>query len=110
MAKRLVIAFDFVDEKNNSLIGDLFNSNTVPLIADEVNSLDVANILMAIYRFSLDLQRFPSVCHLFPQTPYGISMEPGSKVTDISDYIYSEALHGHTPLVHLPEDDLHCGL
>ena len=48
MAKRLVIAFDFVDEENNSLIGDLFNSNTVPLVADEVNSLDVANILMAI--------------------------------------------------------------
>ena len=57
MAKRLVIAFDFVDEENNSLIGDLFNSNTVPLVADEVNSLDVANILMAIYRFLLDTFR-----------------------------------------------------
>jgi hypothetical protein len=110
MAKKLVIAFDVIDEENRSLIGDLFNSNTVPLIANEINSLDVSNILMAIYRFSLDLQGYPSTRHLFPQTPYGISMEPGSKVTDKSDRIYSEALHGHTTLVHLPKDDSRSGL
>lgn len=46
-------------------------------------------------------------CHLFPQTPYGISMEPDSKVTDKSECIFFETQHGHTRLVHLAEDDSH---
>lgn len=107
MAKRLIIAFDFVDEEGNSLINGQFNNLITPLVVDSISSMDITQMWMAICSFSNGFQRDPLIRHLFPQTPYGISMEPGSKVTDKSHRIFFETLHGHTSLVHLPEDDSH---
>lgn len=105
MAKRLVIAFDFVDEEGNSLIDGQFNNLVTPLAVNEISPMDVTDMWMFICSVANSFQRAPSIRHLFPQTPYGISMEPGSIVTDKSHRIFFETAHGHTPLVHLPKDD-----
>lgn len=110
MGKRLVIAFDFIDEEGNSLIGNDINNLVTPLAVNNITTMDITHMSMALYSFSRSFQGHPLICHLFPQTPYGISMEPDSKVTDKSDRIFFETHHGHTSLVHLPEDGLHCGL
>lgn len=109
MAKKLVIAFDFFDEEGNSLSSDHFNDMVIPLAVDEITVMDVIHMWMFIKSLTGNLLKCPLVRHLFPQTPYGISMEPGSKVTDKSDRIFFEYLSGHTRLVYPLKDGLHDG-
>lgn len=110
MAIRLVIAFDFIDEEGKSLINGQFNNLITPLAVNEISTPDITHMWMSILRYADSFQTNPLICHLFPQTPYGTSMEPGSKVTDKSHRIFFESQHGYTPLVHLPKDNLHCDL
>lgn len=103
MAKRLVVAFDIIDEDGNSLINGQTNDLMTPLAINSISPIDITRMWMALCNFSLSFRKDPLIRHLFHQTPYGISMEPDSKVTDKSDCIYFETHHGHTSLVHLPE-------
>ena len=89
------------------MIGNDINNLVTPLAVDDITAMDITHMSMAIYSFSCSFQGHPLICHLFPQTPYGISMEPDSKVTDKSDRIFFETHHGHTSLVYLAEDDSH---
>lgn len=109
MGKRLVIAFDFIDEEGNSLIGNDINNLVTPLAVNDITAMDVVHMSMAICSFSRSFQGHPLICHLFPQTPYGISMEPDSKVTDKSNRMFFETHHGHISLVYPPKDDSHGG-
>lgn len=110
MAKKLIIAFDVVDEDTNSIIGKRLNAFETPLAIDAISSMDITYMNMAIYSFLSGLQGSSVLCHLFPQTPYGVSMEPNSSVNDKSDRIYFEVNQGYIRLVHPQEDNLNEGV
>lgn len=43
MAKRIVVAFDIIDENDNSIIGKSLNAVTTPLQVDNITSDDIIN-------------------------------------------------------------------
>ena len=44
MAKRIVVAFDIIDENDNSIIGKSLNAVTTPLQVDNITSDDIINV------------------------------------------------------------------
>lgn len=65
MAKRLIIAFDVVDENDNSIIDWQYNANEID-ISDDVTPLDITRLWMDMHRYTMYAPAHPGISHLFP--------------------------------------------
>lgn len=68
MAKRIVLAFDIIDEDNNSIIGEKqHNSITTPLLANEITSKDIIDIQNELFIYLVNIMANEQIGHLFHQ-------------------------------------------
>lgn len=97
MAKRIVLAFDIVDENNNSIIGKKqYNSITTPLLANEITSKDIIDIQNELYIFMVKIMSNEQIGHLFHQLMDLPQEEPSNnKWTESSPRPFSY-LYKHT--------------
>lgn len=66
MAKRIVLAFDIIDENNNSIIEkQQANSIMTPLLANDITREDIMNIELELLYFLINAQGNDQVGHLF---------------------------------------------
>ena len=65
MAKRIVVAFDIIDENDNSIIGKSLNAVTTPLQVDNITSDDIINIEQELKDFLFNARVNEYIGHLF---------------------------------------------
>ena len=65
MPKRIVLAFDIIDENDDSIIGKSFNSVMTPLRVDNVTSDDIINIEQELKEFLFNARVNEYIGHLF---------------------------------------------
>ena len=87
MAKRLIIAFDVVDENDNSIIDWQCNTNEID-ISDDVTPLDITRLWMDMYRYTMYAPAHPGISHLFPYMAPLIEEAQGCK--SISNLLQSQ--------------------
>lgn len=82
MAKRLVVAFDVVDENDNSIIDWQWNTHEIA-ISDDITSLDITSLWMDMYRYVIYAPAHPGISHLFPYMAPLIEEAQGGNVSGI---------------------------
>lgn len=66
MAKRIVVAFDIIDENNESILKSSHdNSVMTPLLVDNITSKDIINIELELLYFLINACANEQVGHLF---------------------------------------------
>lgn len=65
MAKRIVVAFDIIDENDNSIIGKSLNAVTTPLQVDNITSDDIINVELELQEFLFNARVNEYIGHMF---------------------------------------------
>ena len=65
MGKRIIVAFDIIDENDKSIIGKSLNSVTTPLRIDNITSDDIINIEQELQEFLFNARVNEYIGHLF---------------------------------------------
>lgn len=65
MAKRIVVAFDIIDENDNSIMGKSLNAVTTPLQVDNITSDDIINVELELQEFLFNARVNEYIGHMF---------------------------------------------
>lgn len=65
MAKKIIVAFDIINENDESIIGKSFNSVMTPLRVDDITSDDIINIEQELKDFLFNARVNEYIGHLF---------------------------------------------